>query len=112
MRYSGILAAVFLTVSSVAWADTGAPGKQPPGGAGPSPEQRQQHFQEMKQKHLEMMDKEIQLIQESRSCVQAANDHDAIRACHEAARAKREQLKESFRQMNGGRDGTPHPAGK
>ena len=51
-----------------------APGAQPQQGGG-------RHFEEAKSRHLERIAHRIAELQQVQSCIQAATNHDALRAC-------------------------------
>lgn len=46
------------------------------------------NFPEKKAKILENLDQKITMMQEKRTCINAAEDHAAIKACHQKFRGK------------------------
>jgi len=74
-----LLASMLMSTFAVnAQSTTPAP---PPKNANP------EKFAEHKQKDLARIAQHLQGMQALQSCVQAANDHAALKACHETARA-------------------------
>jgi Spy/CpxP family protein refolding chaperone len=77
------LVAAALLGSSLALAQTNQPA--PPNGPGPhgglQGQPSEQRFEEVKAKHLEHIGKRIAELQQVQSCVQAANNPEALHAC-------------------------------
>jgi hypothetical protein len=75
MKRYMLLAAITLalTIPSVAWCQSGAPGG---GQAGDG-----QQFQQRKAEILKHISDRLAEIQQRQSCVEAANNHEALRAC-------------------------------
>ena len=59
----------------------GQNGQQGGGQQGGQGQQQPQRFEEVKAKHLEHIAKHIAELQKAQSCVQAATNHDSLRAC-------------------------------
>jgi hypothetical protein len=51
------------------------------------------NLEQVKQMQLAHMDKRIAIIQEGKTCVQSATTRDAVKACHQQMKQKREALK-------------------
>jgi len=81
MKYAVIAAG--LLVSRLALAQTNQP--TPPDRQAPSDahqgQQREQRFEEVKARHLELLSRRIAHLQQIQSCVQAASNPEALRAC-------------------------------
>ena len=54
-------------------------------------------FAERKAEVLKNLDNQILSLQETKTCIQAAKDHNAIKACREKQMAERKQLHEEMR---------------
>jgi len=76
-----------LAIPGAAWSQTapsGGNGGPPPGGPQGGGQHEQgdgQHFQEHKARALEMLNHHLQEVQQRIGCVQAAANHEALRAC-------------------------------
>ena len=90
-KYLLLAASILILSAPVAWSQT-APGggsgqQQPPGGGGqmqpggPQGHGDGQNFQEHKAEILQHMNRHLQEVQSRIRCVEAANDHEALRAC-------------------------------
>ena len=51
-------------------------------------------FNEHKQKVLKEMDEELAAIQAAKSCFSAANDHNAMKMCHETLAKERKHMRD------------------
>jgi hypothetical protein len=58
-------------------------------------QEHQEHLQAMKQEVLKDLDAQIAALQKFRSCVSSANDHAAMKACHEQREADMKSLREA-----------------
>jgi hypothetical protein len=84
----GILAVAVMFLFSVASADD-TPEHIAAGG------KKGENFEAHKKEMLENVDKRIQGLQEHKTCVSAAANHDAMKACHEKMKDMRMDLKEA-----------------
>ncbi|MGB9154497.1 MAG: hypothetical protein WCD70_15585 [Alphaproteobacteria bacterium] len=85
-KYVLMTAMVFaLTAPALSWAQTapGGAGGPPPGGMGGGQHEEGdgQHFQERKTEILQRMNEHLAEVQKRIACVQAATNHEALRAC-------------------------------
>ena len=78
-----LVAAVLLGSTLVLAQNNPPPGPNGQNGqqGGGQGQQQPQRFEEVKAKHLEHIAKHIAELQKAQSCVQAATNHDALRAC-------------------------------
>ena len=83
------IAAVVLTLAFAAPVFA-AGGDQPPMGTGPN-------FDQRKAEILKALDEQMSSLQEAKTCIQAAKNHDAIKACREKRMAEKKQLHEEMR---------------
>jgi hypothetical protein len=90
MRITAIAAVVLsLAIAAPVWA---AEGGQPP--AGPAP-----NFDERKAEILKKLNEQMTSLQEAKSCIQAAKNHDDMRACREKHMAETKQLREGMKKQ-------------
>jgi hypothetical protein len=84
------LIATALVLSSAALAQTNAPPAPNGQGAhnGPQGQQQEQRFEEIKARHLDHIAKRIAQLQQVQSCVQAAANPEALRACRPQQQAQ------------------------
>jgi hypothetical protein len=83
-----IIAAAVLSFALAAPAFA-AGGDQPPMGTGPN-------FDQRKAEILKALDAQMSSLQEAKTCIQAAKNHDAIKACREKHMAERKELHEEM----------------
>lgn len=55
---------------------------------------RQEMFTKMKQMHIEGIQSRISVLQTAQSCVNAATNHDQMKACHEQEKKSMEALRD------------------
>lgn len=84
-------------------AESGQP-QQPQQGQAPN-------FEQKKADILKLMDERIKGLQEEKACVQAAKNHDDLRACREKHRAEMKDVREEMRKKRPGGPGGPGPGG-
>ena len=77
-----MVAAALLSVTAIAAHAQSAPPPPPPQAGG-------KNFEEHKQKELARISRHLQIMQTLQSCVQAAADHSAMKACNEAAKPEK-----------------------
>lgn len=98
-----LIAAVALSLvlaASVFAVDSGQPGAVPG-----------QNFDQRKAEILKMLDERIASLQEAKSCIQAAQNHDAIGTCREKHRAEMRDMRGEMRHPRG-MGGPGGPMGK
>lgn len=68
-----VASAVLISSTAFAQQQNGSPGEQG--------QNRQQKFQEIKQRMLDRIDQRINTLQDAKSCVEQAQDPQALKAC-------------------------------
>lgn len=53
---------------------------------------QEEDFAKRKQKILQSVDRRLSFLQEEKSCITAAKDQEALRACHESMQQKRKDM--------------------
>ncbi len=83
MKKYVLLTAVVLSIAapSLAWSQSNPGGFPPQGSQGGGHEGNGQEFQERKANILKRMNEHLAEVQQRIGCVQAANNHEALRAC-------------------------------
>jgi hypothetical protein len=82
-------------------------GNQPPKGPGPN-------FEERKSELLKNIDERINSLQEGKKCVEAAQNHDDLKACREKQRKEMEKARSEMKDSHehGGPGNRVPPAGQ
>lgn len=99
-----ILCALMLSVAAMSAQAENTPQAQPrPGGAGDA-----EQFAKMKAKVVEIKQNHLNGVQASLQCIQAAQNRDALRTCHEQDRKAHEEMRAKMESM---KDGAGHSPG-
>ena len=96
MKKAAIAVAISLALAGSAFAVDGG---QSQNGPGPNFDQRKTDI-------LKMLDERASRIQEEKNCVQAAKNHEDLKACREKQREKMEKMRQEMKGKSdkGGRD--------